>query len=125
MSAHLKCLHGPEPNTAEKLQLPHYEQGILAPYREKDLFLSSHPSADVTHKPPFSKLALISTEQFMSQKKRLLQPVRATLWHHSAQRGVIFYQWHVSQGRADLPTGLGELKAHLVWPSELLVWGLN
>lgn len=68
-SAHLKCLHGPEPNTAEKLQLPHYERGILAPYREKDLFLSSHPSADVTHKPPFSKLALISTEQFMSQKK--------------------------------------------------------
>lgn len=57
----------------EQKQLPLYEQGILAPYREKDLFFSSHPSstltADVTHKPPCSKLATISTKQFMSGKK--------------------------------------------------------
>lgn len=47
--------------------------GGSVPYRGKDFLLSSHPSslltAEVTHKPPCSKLALISTEQFIPREK--------------------------------------------------------
>lgn len=77
----------------------------------------------------------------LHHKKRLLQPVRATIWHHSAQLGTISHQWHISlqaarqsrplqctrrsgrlQGSAQQSAARSS-KHHLVWPSALLILG--
>lgn len=100
VSAPLKCLHGPEPQTWESINsFPTMNRGFWH-LTGREIFsfpaILPLPSQQMLH----TNLLAANWQRFppssLCQEKRLLQPVRATIWHRSAQLGTISHQWHVS-----------------------------